>query len=349
MRRFLGSAWLGVCAIAVCSLGCGDSGTGGSGGDADGGGGQPNEGGGGSGGGGIEQACAAYGAAICGRRDVCTNGNFIAVQFGDLETCVARQAEQCAIRAGVEDTNLTAEQVEDCADTLGSFACADLLDAELPDACVPSPGPRASGAPCSVGGQCASTFCEASSSQDCGVCNEAPVAGTSCADDTGCGAGNGLRCDATSGLCVAPGGDGASCTSAAGCSFGYSCVGATDVAPGACEAAGMVIGAACEAQAVTLPDCERAIGLRCLQGACVEVTYAGDGEACGVVGENVALCQANGACIGSQGDKACVAAVADGQACDLEAGPPCEAPADCITDGASTEGICQLAGVTSCE
>lgn len=348
MRRFLGSAWLCVCVVAT---GCGDSGTsggGGEGGDSDDGGG-PSDGGGGQGGGDLEQACAAYGEAICGRRDVCTNGNFIAVQFGDVETCVARQTEQCVIRAGAQDTSLRAEHIDECASALGSFACGDLLDAELPDACLPTSGPRAVGEACVFGGQCASTFCEGSLNDACGVCGEAPTAGTSCADDTGCGAGSGLRCDAVSSLCVSPGGDGASCTSAAGCSFGYSCVGATGSTPGACEPAGMVVGAACETQANDLPDCERGIGLRCLDGGCVEVAYAADGEACGQLDESVALCGASGACIGPQGDKTCVAAVPEGDTCDVEAGPPCQAPADCIIDGASTSGICALAGVTACD
>lgn len=293
-----------------------------------------------------DEACAAHAAAICALRDSCSDGYFTQRDYGDLATCEARQKEECLVRLAAPGTSLDVAQLVDCAGALATFACGDLLNAELPSKCEPKPGAVDDGGVCSVGAQCASTYCKSPGDEACGTCAPAPKAGDSCADDTGCGAGGGLRCAPTSGLCVVPGSLGAACVDAQECRNELSCVVPTMGMPGTCQTAGATVGAACDAQAKTAPDCDRNLGLRCAAGQCAAVTYAGNGEACG--GMIGAVCEDNGACLGPNGAKTCVAAVADGVACDTEAGPPCEAPAHCYGDGTSTAGVCALAGATVC-
>ena len=293
-----------------------------------------------------DEACAAHATALCALRDSCSNGFFTERDYGDLAACEARQKEECLLRLEAPGTSLDVAQLVDCAGALPTFACADFLNAELPSACGPKPGAVADGGACAVGAQCASTYCMSPSDQACGTCAPAPKAGDSCADDTGCGAGAGLRCAPTSGLCVVPGQVGAACVEDQECRNELSCVVPTAGMPGTCQTAGAAVGAACDAQAKTAPDCDRNQGLRCNAGQCAAVTFAGNGEACG--GTIGAVCEANGNCLGASGMKTCIAAVADGVACDREAGPPCEAPAHCYGDGTSTAGVCGLPAAAAC-
>ncbi|MFO0612315.1 MAG: hypothetical protein U0414_07000 [Polyangiaceae bacterium] len=174
-----------------------------------------------------------------------------------------------------------------------------------------------------------------------------PRPGDSCVDDTGCGIGSGLRCAAKTGICVLPGGVGAACEDAIECRNELSCVVPSMGMPGTCQTAGAAVGAACDAKAISAPDCDRTQGLRCAAGQCAAVTFADAGEACGAaIG---AVCADNGACLGPNGAKACVAAVADGAACDTEAGPPCSTPAHCFGDGTSTAGVCALTDASVCK
>jgi hypothetical protein len=112
-------------------------------------------------------------------------------------------------------------------------------------------------------------------------------------------------------------------------------------------------GAPCDPQQKTGPGCDRnEAGLTCngQSKQCAAITVNGGGGACGDVDNQTALCSAGGICSGSGAGMAgtCMAAAADGAACDINLGPGCVQPARCVVTGSGTAGTCQLATASAC-
>jgi hypothetical protein len=113
-----------------------------------------------------------------------------------------------------------------------------------------------------------------------------------------------------------------------------------------------------------MPNCSGEVGLACIPtakgsavGTCQMVQLAASGAPCGDVGAmpitGVIACGAGGECIGAGSGTmgTCLAAAADGSACNSDAtvGPPCLAPAKCVPTGSgSTIGTCTLPNATTC-
>jgi hypothetical protein len=75
------------------------------------------------------------------------------------------------------------------------------------------------------------------------------------------------------------------------------------------------------------------------------MTFAGAGEACGIINAKFVSCAANGKCRPGANplQGTCVAAAADGAPCDETAGPLCTPPAICVS------GLCKLGDPALCK
>jgi len=125
--------------------------------------------------------------------------------------------------------------------------------------------------------------------------------------------------------------------------------------PGTCTQGLQDAGDACGG---ALGGCDGTIGLTC-SGApgsksCVAIPYVAGGSPCGTIdGGPFTSCTA-GDCYADGGlalagvTGACQAAAADGQACDIVAGPPCLTPARCVVTGGATSGICTIPSGATC-
>jgi hypothetical protein len=150
---------------------------------------------------------------------------------------------------------------------------------------------------------------------------------------------------------------GACLTGTAPCGVGFACVG-ENVAQnkmGVCTAKGATVGAACDAIAATMPDCELVKGLVCIPtapsktvGTCAAITLVPTGGTCGPVGNPItalADCQAGGLCVNGK----CVQTTKIGMPCDTVKGPPCLAPVVCVpTAMGMTAGTCTEPDATKC-
>ncbi len=297
----------------------------------------------------FDQPCADYATAYCSARDACTASYVTLVNYADVATCVARTKDQCVRRSIADGVAATPDKVEQCASDLPSFNCNDLFSNLQPASCIPAPGGLDDDAGCAFSAQCASGFCQSDSSSACGYCAPMPKGGDDCNVDADCGSSNGLRCDQTTFTCAVYGDAGATCDDPAGCKDGDSCVALTGQTNGTCEASVTTVGDPCDSTGVSAPNCDTRLGLRCVQGACTDVTYAGGGDACGTINGHVAICEATGTCTGATGAKTCVAAAADGSPCDQTNGPKCLSPARCVVSGAGTVGICTLLDASQCQ
>ena len=314
-------------------------------------------------------ACTQYATARCQKLDSCTAGLASRERFGDVATCIARGVLGCTAALAAPDTSATPDFFTACAAALTSSSCADFVDeTNIPQACLNLAGPRAGGAACSFSAQCQSSWCLVPRGAACGVCAVRPAAGAACTTDSDCGA-RGLFCS-KAGTCAAHAILGAPCGDARPCGAALSCVGMTKAAPGACAAAIVTVGAACDPKRATAAGCDGSLGLYCgfdgkcasealvaAPGACGRLV-ASDGGAddagtsdAGVREFSVARCTGGASCApASASQGTCVAPAADGAACDRENGPPCLAPARCVTTSdASTAGTCQLPGANACQ
>jgi hypothetical protein len=124
---------------------------------------------------------------------------------------------------------------------------------------------------------------------------------------------------------------------------------------GTCMQAGTTVGATCDPRTRTGPGCEGALGLYCnaMMLKCASETFAAANAACGTntTDGSVTGCSGGGQCVGATATAmgTCKAPAADGQACDTTNGPPCLAPARCVTGGGTaTTGTCQLNDAAMC-
>lgn len=283
----------------------------------------------------VEEACAQFATAFCGRLEACAP--FVGqVLYGDRTMCESRAALGCMLDLEVADSNHTPTDMVACAHDASNASCADLLANDLPTSCQIKPGLRQNGQGCGSSWQCASTHCEKSSS-DCGVCAPRSAAGGSCTVDEGCDLG--LVC-ATQ-RCVAPGALNAPCGDAAPCRGGLTCSAANKmcVTP-------LGVGASCENDKNA---CDFAKGVGCNGFAsparCEMVASAKGGEACGIVNNTLTICIVLNSCNGIsliplQTMGTCPNPAGDGQQCNDNV--HCLPPANCVG------GLCRLPSSGSC-
>jgi hypothetical protein len=275
-----------------------------------------------------QQACAQLAASLCERLATCAPA-FLAVHYGDPPTCGSRLGPACVKALALPNTVKTPSWTAACAAALSASSCADILLRNTPAACIPPPGPLADGAVCGEDGQCASGLCAYALDQACGHCQKKGAAGGGCTRDDDCDVG--LAC-ADNKLCAVIGKAGAGCDKNHPCSPDLSCLGAGS-SQGSCTQAGGP-GAQCDPKQQTKPGCDASHGLFCnpYTSVCQIVTYAKGGEPCGVVGNGYALCTASAMCkLASAYSGTCLAAAADGAACDATAGPLCVSLAHCVS------------------
>ncbi|HEY3357690.1 MAG TPA: hypothetical protein VGQ83_30840 [Polyangia bacterium] len=299
----------------------------------------------------IPAACAAYARTVCALRDGCTAGLGVLVRYGDSATCEAREAVACGRELAAPGTGVTAAVLEACTAALPAQSCGTFFE-DRPIAACAAAGARAIGAGCAVNGQCAAGYCQLAGGSACGACAAAPAAGAPCPNTGEVAAG--LACSKVTRTWVPLGGAGAACDAGDPCGAGLACVGADPPhqVPGACLAAITTLDAACDPQRATGADCDRNLGLYCTAaGTCADIILAEPWGDCGrLLDDSVAMCTYGSVCIFPVGSRqgTCVQPVPDGTTCDSASGPPCLAPARCVSPDGGTTGTCQLLDPAAC-
>jgi len=312
----------------------------------------------------IAEACDDLAHALCNLRVTCTNavestGSSLLRVYGDMDTCLSREALQCQNQAKATGSGSNPAHIERCVSAVADEACADFFDNVPPPACIPG-GSRAAGEPCAFNSQCSSGYCGGTAHAICGSCGTAPGAGGDC---TTSNCGRDLICVASTDLCQSRGSEGALCSSALPCRSDLNCTlmtttnptnGATADMMSSCAVAGMA-GAAC---GTNTSNCDGMQGLYCggTKGArtCMGVSYAAAGAACGMLADGTHAmciagdCYANGGLATGTDAGTCTGFAGDGQPCDAELGPTCLAPARCVTTNGS-KGVCTLPLGASCD
>ncbi len=298
-----------------------------------------------------QQACADLAQARCMKRQSCTNGFEVARAYGDLTTCLTREALQCTISINAPESGSTPSGVELCVAQYGNFSCSDFFANNPPAACI-SIGTKAMNAPCAVNAQCTTGYCDSNKTATCGTCGGPPTVGSSC-QNSNCARGQScvertLTCE------VLPGSGGSCDNTSLPCQVDLGCVGNTGGAMGTCMP-GSMSGAACGG---TNGPCDGTMGLSCqgLAGMrmCAAVAVVGDGQPCGTLPDGTSAACAAGDCyattglvpVGGMGT--CKAAAGDGQPCDINLGPSCLAPARCVVTGGGTTGVCTIPSGATC-
>jgi hypothetical protein len=318
------------------------------------------------------QACADWARARCQLFDSCSNGLYVPIHWGDEATCEANSVALCMTDLAAQGTAASAASFEACANALPTESCANFLGENPIAACAPLAGSVATGAACLTSSQCQSTFCALAATSTCGVCASVPQAGASCGVDADCGGRNSLTC--AEGTCVALGAASASCSKTAPCGIGLNCVGEKKTAPGTCQPAASTVGATCDPNEATGAGCDATLELSCdpTTNMCVQNTVVPASATCGQVSGGIAKCSASGTCVVPTSDAGaedagaadagtadagtapitgtCLAAAANGSACDTSSGPSCVPPAKCVTvSDASTAGTCQAPSAANCQ
>jgi hypothetical protein len=295
-----------------------------------------------------DAACDASATAQCALEWKCSAFDAQS-RWPDQATCVARTKAQCLASLAAPSTGATPASVQACASARAGEACADFFASNPPAACHAQSGALADGQACAFNAQCKSAFCRTAKGAACGTCGAAAKLGESCATF---GCDYGLTCESTLQKCVIPAASGAPCDATTPCAAGLSCVGATGTKVGACQPAGATVGAACDEKDLTAPRCAQIDGLRCATKTklCVGIALVPANAPCGALGDgSFASCAAGGVCKLAAGTAqgTCVAAAADGQACDATGsnGPGCAAPARCV---GTTTTTCAVASAAAC-
>jgi hypothetical protein len=272
-----------------------------------------------------EDACNAYAEAACAKLDSCAKV-YIQIEFGDKATCLARAKLGCLPSLNAPGTGTTTAQISSCASALPDASCADVLGRKMPEACKTVAGTRADGVACADDSQCVHELCRKPKGAACGVCSSPSAAGGACQSDGDCD--DGLTCSHD--VCTPFGAAGASCDETHPCNPTLVCKSGTCATPPALGSpctdtleCGLIEGAVCHP---TKKVCAT-LGIAAAGAACEELT-----------GDTFSICGAKGTCK----SKVCLAAAADGQPCDDEAGPKCTSPATC------TGGVCKITDPSAC-
>jgi hypothetical protein len=295
---------------------------------------------GGAGGGGTdltpaEQAALdEYHAALCDGLARCQLLSFT-VLFEDLEDCVARLGELAGGFLFAPGSNETAETLSACAGALAGVDCETFDRAEQlrlqPEECI-VPGDRGVGEICAGLNECASYLCSA------------PLGGC--------------------GICLTPGGEGASCA-AVPCEPGLLCFAGTCRRYGEldepCDQGPCVPWLACIdevcVERIAVGDacdplvpywCEADLACNPISSRCEPIGFSEPGAPCGLLDDGTTSACVQGARCRTQedGGARCVPVVARDEPCDATGhlfGGPCEGVDVCI------DGRCTLPEVATCE
>jgi hypothetical protein len=268
-------------------------------------------------------ACADLGAAVCARLEACAPF-LLQLTYGNAATCAARYAAACTPALGANGTTATPTQLEACVQAVNAETCDDALDNAELSACD-FMGTLADGAVAGSGLQCQAGYCPPISGSACCQCTARVGVGSACSIDKDCSAG--LICYQSA--CTKPAASGATCSTSQPCLYTDACIGGT------CQPA-LTNGATCQ----TTFDCDFDHGWYCNAQTlkCAQAQAAGGGSPCGNINGNFIACSAGGQCING----ACMAAAADGAACNAQSGPPCMQPAQCVM------GNCMLPSPSMC-
>ena len=266
----------------------------------------------------LQAACTDLETAVCNIIESC-DPFYITETYGTVAACVQRALLACPLIAAAPS------DIEACAQSTPAETCDQVFSNNAPAACH-YVGSTPNGGACSQNAQCdtRTEFCEGEAGETCGVCSPRVAAMGECSDDSVCQLG--LSCAIPSGdtlgTCAVPAGAGEECDESQPCAGTLVC---TD--NGVCGPA-LQVGAACASQ-----DCDESQGVFCdtAVGVCTQYQAASSGDACGV-------CAASGFCRTDSdlGTGTCLAAAADGAACDATNGPLCTPPSTC------TNGLCEL-------
>jgi hypothetical protein len=311
------------------------------------------------------QACADLAMALCNLRSACSRpqgttgvGAGVLEAYGDLQTCVAREALACASRLAAPKTGETPATVEGCVAKFDTYSCVELFENVPPSDCIVVGG-LPDGAPCLFDGQCQSAVCVGTKAALCGTCGNPPGAGEDCSA-TPCVRGD--RCVAATHTCVDLVTFNSTCNASLVCAAGLTCVAsARDAAdagdagdagqqgrdagmtPMRCENARARVGDSCAGP----PGCDPTRGLYCgADQLCAAVAYGGAG--CGLLPDGTRAGCVAGSCDTGSGPAsatdmgACVPFAPDGYPCDTAIGPGCMAPARCVAGPDSTAGTCVI-------
>ena len=267
-----------------------------------------------------DEVGSSYAAMYCDYETRCWAPYLMEVSYGDVATCRAR-AKLTALRGlDLPGSSSDYAQMRTCYAAMTAAGC--MMYAKLLPECSTIGGEVPNGGVCTQNGECvAGSYCSRKDfKQSCGVCQTAGRVGATCDPRHQCATD--LRCVAK--RCVVQAGEGETCNAGLPCNIGLSCVG------GSCTSPHLAAGAACD-EAMDL--C--AGSFACTSGTCKPVKLVRPGDACS---DDVGMCTHGSSCFGGK----CVAAAADGAACDQKAGPTCLRPAECI------DGRCQMRTPATC-
>ena len=278
-----------------------------------------------------DKACTDAAAQLCTQLQNCA-APLVTTQYGDVATCQARAKLTCLPALMAPMTSANPDKLDQCATATSMLTCNQLFTRDTPEICKPLPGKLADGSACGDDGQCTSTYCKKPANEVCGVCGARAAAGGACALDADCD----YKLTCAMSVCVAPGAVGASCDGGHPCAPPNVCKAALCTAP---VGAGM----ACDP---VVKDCDATKGLYCdpTTRVCALATFAAAGAPCGYVNGAFVGCAAAGHCKLATASLmgTCLAAAADGAACDITNGPECTAPAQCIGS------VCKLPNPAAC-
>jgi len=295
-----------------------------------------------------DDACTQVSQARCEKLSTCSPALF-ARRWASTTQCEAREKLTCLGALAATDTGNTPAATVTCATAITAATCDAILGPDEPAVCFPKMGTIAAGA-CEFSAQCTTGYCATGATSVCATCAAPPAAGDSCVTEA---CGPTMNCVAGTGLCEVPVALNGACNATLPCAEGLGCVGATATVDGTCEAELTTVGATCDPQRKTGPDCSAVAGLTCDTAAklCVSASAAATGQPCGLVGTVRTACAAGGTCLIPQAATvgACVAPADDSAACDPAQGIGCIIPAKCVpTTEAGTAGTCVLPGSATC-
>jgi hypothetical protein len=271
--------------------------------------------------------------------------------YGDVTTCMTREALACKNGLAATDTGNSPALVEKCVGDFKTYSCPDFFDNNPPGDCVATGG-RANGISCTFNGQCTGGFCQGTKNSVCGICADPPQPGADCSIST---CWHNQNCLASSMTCAAVVSMNGACGSTMPCDNALSCVGSTATTTGTCQPAGTTVGAPCGG---TMPGCDGSLGLYCAGASgsktCAAMTFVGDGQACGLMTNGTRVGCSAGDCYTAGGLAAasemgnCKAHVDAPNACDSVLGPGCLAPARCVITGTGSAGTCVVPTADMC-
>jgi hypothetical protein len=283
-----------------------------------------------------QAACDDAAKAYCAKVEECAPF-FVKLGFGDVATCEQRIAINCVPGFSATGTSATPSRLSQCATDVKALPCDDVLGRNLPASCRTEPGTLSDGAPCGVDAQCTGRLCRQSSNGTCGACSTLGAGGATCERDEDCDTG--LACAEKK--CVTLAKAGSPCTLTSPCVRSLSCNEGTCAVP-------LAGGAACEPSTVDGQNpCDGGKGFFChpQTKVCTSIGTAAAGGACGIVDQSFVICTNGGHCkTGTPPTSGtCLAAAADGAACDDTNGPKCIGPARCVG------GVCKITDPASCK